>query len=89
MAGSMMSEERGRTSELERRASVSYEGRLSEPDGTTDAMRISRSRVERTCASSDGGPGRKRGEHSAGRSTLGTGGAEVRSARRKTTEKEI
>lgn len=38
----------------------------------TNATSAWLSRSERTCASSDGGPGRKRGEHIAGRSTFGT-----------------
>lgn len=38
----------------------------------TDARRMLRSREERTCASSGGGPGRNKGEHSALRSMLGT-----------------
>lgn len=38
----------------------------------TDAARMSFSRLDNTCASSAGGPGRKLAEHRGGRSMLGT-----------------
>lgn len=42
--------------------------------GATYAIRASFNLSERTCASSVGGPGLKRGEHIAGRSRFGTAG---------------
>ena len=46
-------------------------GRESKTRGT-NAKSMSRSLLERTCASSDGGPDRKSDEQSGGRSILGT-----------------
>ena len=49
----------------------------SVPSGSKlDLTRASLSRSDRTCASSDGGPGLNLGEQSAGRSMLGTAGRE-------------